>query len=339
LLRGERLPRARASLQPTIPEKSLPYDPAPTVVTSSIAPDAVNERLLSNLYPVLELPEFVYGAKTTIRKKSEINNQPDSKDIAPFILREGKIFSFSPIFGETKASADAPTKFADWFADSDKRRWAVELLNVSFKQFAYHRHLRFDQTHSRYYFLPKKGGYPKRIYWNIGGKWVPREVAARHTIKRPKSDGEVETVQIGWRQQGIYANFVLLPSGLFLRIEPTWLLTKADGKGVRGGRRVGPILSHWLNQERNGQILRSLRFWSLVLSRGKDEIAISTGQQPIRIGLVQDSGYFQFGIIGDQLDFDTLMKTELEDDISMPQLGLFDESNFNSELNEGESTD
>jgi hypothetical protein len=65
---------------------------------------------------------------------------------------------------------------------------------------------------------------------------------------------------------------------------------------------------------------------------------MNTGQQPIRVGLVQDSGYFQFGIIGDQLDFDTLMKTELEDDISMPQLGLFDESNFNSELNEGEGT-
>jgi hypothetical protein len=31
----------------------------------------------------------------------------------------------------------------------------------------------------------------------------------------------------------------------------------------RGVPHVGPILSQWLIQERNGQLLRSLRFWSL----------------------------------------------------------------------------
>src|SRR5438093_4290571 len=187
---------------------------------------------------------------------------------------------------------------------------------------SYRRHLRFDATHSRYFFLPKDG-YPKRISWNIGGKWVSREVTTRHMIKRLNANGEKESVQFGWRQQGIHANFALLPSGLFLRIEPTWLLTKPDGKAARGGRRVGPILSHWLNQERNGQILRSLRFWSLVLSRGGNEIVIGTGQEPIRIGLVQDSGYTRIGILSDQMDYDSLMKTEMEDDLNVPQLGLF----------------
>jgi hypothetical protein len=151
-------------------------------------------------------------------------------------------------------------------------------------------------------------------------------------IKRVNANGEKEAVQFGWRQQGIHANFVLLPSGLFLRIEPTWLLTKPDGKAARGGRRVGPILSHWLNQERNGQILRSLRFWSLVLSRGENEIVIRTGQEPIRIGLVQDSGYMWGGILGDQMDYDSLMKTEMEDDLNVPQLGLFHGADTISEV-------
>jgi hypothetical protein len=141
-------------------------------------------------------------------------------------------------------------------------------------------------------------------------------------VTRRLADGKKEKIQSGWRHQACKAGFILMPFGLFLRLEPTWMLTKADGKTPRGGSRVGPILSHWLNQERNGQILRSVRFWSLVFARGKTEIFIPTGQKPIRINLTPACGDLEFGILADQIDYDGLVRAEMEDDIELPQLGF-----------------
>jgi len=113
-------------------------------------------------------------------------------------------------------------------------------------------------------------------------------------------------------------------NNLMLKLEPTYLLTKDDGKTPRTSRWVGPILSHWTSQERNGQILRSLRFWSLVLAKSK-ELTIDTGQTPIRVDLAPISGTLDFGIESDQIDFDNLMEAELQDDSRVPQLELFGE--------------
>lgn len=211
--------------------------------------------------------------------------------------------------------------FESWFSDADRARWAVELLNVCLKKHERQRFLRLDKDRHRYFFAPKDDG-PKKIYWKIGGTVSKREVTTRHYVTVMRPDCTKEKVQSGWRHQAVQARFVLLPFGLFLRVEPTWMLTKADGKTPCGGPRVGPILSHWLNQERNGQILRSLRFWSLVLARGKAEVLIPTEQRPIRIGLTPASSCLDFGIVADQMDFDAAMRAEMEDDVEVPQLGF-----------------
>ena len=100
------------------------------------------------------------------------------------------------------------------------------------------------------------------------------------------------------------------------------MLTADDGKTPRGGPRVGPILSQWLNQERNGQVLRSLRFWSLFLSRGdKEELLIETGLERVKISLAPAGGIMDFGILGDSIDYDRLINAEIEDDLATPELG------------------
>lgn len=328
VLRGEKVPRGRGSLLPTVPEVKLPYDPAPVLITSSVGADRIQERLVSNLLPVVELPATVYSAETPLRKKSDISKYSDRVSHPAFILREGELWTFVNLHTDKESFGSCvrpetikEAKFESWFSDADRARWAVELLNVCLKENAWQRYLRLDKDRHRYFFSPKDG-LPKRIQWKIGGKWSKRQVTARHMVTRLLPDGQKEKVQSGWRHQACRANFVLLPFGLFLRLEPTWMLTKADGKTPRGGSRVGPILSHWLNQERNGQILRSVRFWSLVFARGKTEIFIPTGQNAIRISLTPRSGNLEFGILADQMDYDQLMRAEMEDDIEMPQLGF-----------------
>jgi hypothetical protein len=139
---------------------------------------------------------------------------------------------------------------------------------------------------------------------------------------RKSEDGKGERFPLGWRHQAIRAEFVHLPMGLFLRVTPTYMLTADDGKTPRGGPRVGPILSQWLNQERNGQVLRSLRFWSLVLSRGdKEELLIETGLERVKISLAPAGGIMDFGILGDSIDYDRLINAEIEDDLATPELG------------------
>src|SRR5206468_6516591 len=144
-------------------------------------------------------------------------------------------------------------------------------------------------------------------------------VTTPHNIRKLDEAGNRTEIQYGWRHQGIRANFVLLPAGLFLRLEPIYLLTKPNGKTPRGGSRVGPILSHWINQERNGQILRSLRFWSLVLARAR-QLTIETGEGPIQVDLAPISGTLNFGVASDHMNFDRLMEAEIQDDFKVPQL-------------------
>ena len=125
VLRGEQIPRGRGSLMPMVPERKLPYEPAPVILTSSLGPDKINERIISNLYPVLELPEFVYGMDTKLRTKAEIQKFEESKHIPGFILREGRLFTFSPLFGDSvrkKRSRRSRETLKDWFADQDHHR-------------------------------------------------------------------------------------------------------------------------------------------------------------------------------------------------------------------------
>jgi hypothetical protein len=328
-LRGEAVPRGRGSLFPSVPLAKQPYEPVPTLITASTGADRVSERLVSNLYRVLSLPQGVYHADTKLREKKDIHEYYE--DAPPFILRDGRLYTFADMrvldgFRSVLKRTDstiASEDFGDWFSDDEYRRRAIELLNVYLKKHAWKRHLRFDGSKGRYFFSPPHG-MPKRVAWNIGGRRRWREVTTRHTRREKQQDGSFKDVDFGWRHQGVRANFMFVFDSVMLKLEPTYLLTKEDGKTPQSSRWVGPVLSHWLNQERNGQILRSLRFWSLVLARGK-ELVIETGQSPIRVDLTPIAGSLDFGIASDRMDFDALMNTEIEDDLQVPQLELFGE--------------
>lgn len=325
ILRGESIPRGSGGLLPSLPASQI-FPTTPLVITSAVEADKVEEKLISNLLPVLELPRHVYASSTRLRQKADISQLSNGKpqSYPPFLLRSGKLFTFENLGDDNSlfhsvidGARPESEEFSDWFG-TDKHNWAVEMLNLHLKASAYERYLRFDGKGQRFFFAPYRDT-PKKISWFVGGRRYHREVTTPHTVTRLNSQGTKERLPFGWRHQGLRANFVHLPPGLFLRLEPTWLLT-ADGKVPRGGPRVGPVLSHWLNQERNGQILRSIRFWSLVLSRGQSEISIPTGQQPIRVALTPARGLLGFGIICDSVDYDRLINAEMEDDLLVPEL-------------------
>ena len=334
-LRNEPIRRGRGGLSIVLPA-ATPYSPGPVVITGSNGPDRINEQLVTNLLPVTGLPTVFQVAKTQLREKKDIKHFTKREDIPPFILREGCLFTFSDLHDSNnalQAAIDIPSlhdePFAPWFRHEDHRRWAVELLNLNLREFAWQRYLRFDRKGQRFFFTPKNNG-PKTITWQIAGTKHDRHVTTRHYAYHTNEQGEKEKFEYGWRHQALRAHFLHLPNGLFLKLTPTYLLTKDDGKTPRGGKHVGPILSQWLNQERNGQLLRSLRFWSLVLTRGdKKELRIQTGHEAITISLTPANGPISFGINGDTIDYDRLMNAEYEDDLRIPDLERTDPEQLN----------
>jgi hypothetical protein len=317
--------RGRGGFQPI--QRVQAYAPAPVVISGSNTADAVEEQLVANLFPITALPTVVQVAKTLLRKKSGVKRYIGNKHAPPFILRAQQLYTFSDLHDIDNPLQDAieirtlhDEYLAPWFSDEDRRRWAIELLNLCLKQHCWDRFLRFDGKGQRFFFRPK-GDEGKTIRWQLGSTTYPRQVTARHYAYFKGEDGVPQQQPFGWRHQAVRLSFMHLPNGLFLKLSPTYMLTKEDGKTARGGSRVGPILSQWLNQERNGQVLRSLRFWSLVLTRGNQkELRIPTGHEAICISLAPAAGILGFGIRGDTIDYDRLMNAEFEDDLKVPEL-------------------
>jgi hypothetical protein len=294
------------------------------------------ERILSNLFPVVELPKFVYSAETQFQTESELTEAYAGAGPLPFLLKGSRLYTIEPlsqdsVFAPAVSNGDTREQenFTQWFSRNDRAGWAVELLNNLFRHHAWKRGLRWDKSTEQYYFPRTK---PKSVWWKISEHAISREVTAPHMGWIELENQMRAEVQYGWRHQSIRAGFIQMLGNPFLCLEPSWLLTELDGKTPATHQPVVPVLSGPQQQERNGQVLRSLRFWSAVLAKGHHEIRVNTGQAPVRIKLTPLSGFTQFGIPSDQMDYDQLMLTEMEDDLLMPALGpLAQESIFNHE--------
>jgi hypothetical protein len=169
------------------------------------------------------------------------------------------------------------------------------------------------------------------VWWEISQQTISREVTAPHMGWIELENELKAEVQYGWRHHTIRAEFVQVMASLCLRLEPGWLLTKLDGETPAPTQLVAPLFSGYPQQQRNGQVLRSLRFWSTVLAKGHLEIRMNTGQAPVRIKLTPLSGFTPVGIASDRTDYDQLMFAEMEDDLMMPALGPLEQESVISD--------
>jgi len=302
----------------------------------SFGVSSAKERILSNLFPVVELPKFVYSAETRFVTESELTEACAGAGPLSFLIKESRLYTIEHLSPDS-AFAPAVTNwdthkqenFTQWLSRQDRMEWAIELLNNLFRQHAWKRGLRWEKTTDQFYFPRTK---PKSVWWEIAGQTISREVTAPHMGWIELENQVKAEVQYGWRHQSIRADFVQVFANLFLRLEPSWLLTELDGKTAATTQPIGPLFSGSEQQERNGQVLRSLRFWSVVLAKGHHEIRINTGQAPVRAKLTPLSGFTQFGIPSDRMNYDLMMLAEMEDDLLMPALGpLRQETLFNDE--------
>ena len=286
----------------------------------------VKERIVSNLFPVLETPGIVFSAETPCRTASEVLEACGAPGPLPFLLQDSRLYTFQSfaqdsVFGlaSSKGSTIVQENFTQWLSSSARADSGLCLLNNLFRYHAWKRGLRYERSRNLYYFTRSK---PKNIWWQMGHQAVSREVTAPNIARIQLENRMTAEVQYGWRHLGVRAEFVQILNTLFLRLEPTWHLTELDGKTSAVNRQVGPLLTHSKRRERNGQALRSLRFWSVVLAKGHQELRINTGSAPMRARLTPLSGFSRSGIQNDRMDYDQLMIAETQDDLSIPELSL-----------------
>jgi len=285
----------------------------------------VRERIVSNLFPVVEIPKEIFSAETRFQTESEIMEACGGPGPLPFMLKGSRLYAVAPltensVFGPALKEDNKPSQehFAQWLSDSECAPWAIELLNRLLRYHAWKRGMRFDEGQSLFYFTRSK---PKNLWWEIGGKTIQREVTAPHTKWNQIEGDRMAEFQCGWRHEAIRAGFIQVAGSPFLRLEPAWFLTELDGKTPSSTQPVGPVGPFAPNQQRNGHVLRTLRFWSAVLAKGHRELRIDTGTNPIRVRLTPASGSSESALSNDQMDFDNLALTDMDDAQLIPELG------------------
>ena len=155
------LENAAAGVSSDNPPTNLGYSASPQVIAASSGADKVQELIVTNLLPITELPLVVQSGDTSMRKKGEIKELTDSTHVPPFMLRGGKLYTFSDLHDidnplekaiEPKTLKDV--MFSTWFNNEETKRWGIELLNLVFRQHCWDRYLRFDHDGHDFSFHP-----------------------------------------------------------------------------------------------------------------------------------------------------------------------------------------
>lgn len=248
-----------------------------------------DERIDFLHFPVEETPRFVFSAESQFRGETGITENCGDPGPARFLLLGSRLYAFlklthNPLLAPALRPGAACTQepFANFLADERRSPWAIELLNRFLRYHAWKRGLRFDERHQLFYFTRSK---PKRLFWEIGGKLIEREVTAPHVKWNQVPGGGKAEYQCGWKHEAVRAAFVQQHGFLSLRLEPAWFLTELDGKTPSTNQRVRPACPPESFKQQNKRVLEALQFWSAILTKGHRELRIETGANPIRVRL------------------------------------------------------
>jgi len=284
-LRGEGPPRGRRSGAAAV---------GCSVITSALParedPDAVPEALLSNLLPITRSLSTLFAAPSRITSKKEL---PRGPKYAPFILKEGRLLSFtdptrtgSTLMDLVKTDALERVPVIDWRSDVGRWRWVVELLNETLRSHLGALGVRFNRERRRYYFVPFSDQLLRRqsryVRWGAGTKrWVVRAPDAGRGGSWIHHAAELRFQDFGGR--------------FYLSIDPLFMFT-TDGRELVPGEIARSLAMRWTARERNAAVLARVLLWADALAQGRSEGTIrldggdlifsrlpGTGQSPVSI--------------------------------------------------------
>ena len=275
-----------------------------TALNNKTTPDSIQETLWFNLFPVQEIPDYIYSATTNYRDPLEIyqriNEEMKSSGrekyhIPVFFLHERQIFSFSP-FDEYNPLTycvtllHKPIKSWDWLRDEKKHNHLVMLLNFSLKDLCKRRNFTYDRKKDRYY-AKYYGGKIPEVYWKPYKKFSTRKLIHQKINK--------ENELIYCEHFAAKMRFIILGGFVFLNIEPYRVLTE-DGINPLDQKRNVRISTRNNSWYHNNNYLYDLKLILHILAGNKNEIHMGKNSSQIIVSLQALDSTVDFGIINDQ---------------------------------------
>jgi len=262
-------------------------------------PDIVYEKLFSNLFKVLELPEKIFSAypREQFYENLEFRLIPRN---SVFLFWKKCIYTFEDLTNPENFLSNlvhkesiVVEKTKDWLEDKDKKRILIQLLNKEFsflsvslklRQEIKKKHNRTIRTHTFYFPCYEENRFET---------WKPRykEISKRLVAQRIWAK---QLNQFVFWHSALKAQFFSLDNQLFLRLNPSVIVTDDGLHPIPGGT----VVTRLIYNRYNISYLNSLLFWVYYLSNGDDKIFLSNKQ--IKISGKPSTAELNFGIVFDR---------------------------------------
>jgi hypothetical protein len=239
--------------------------------------------------------------------QSNSTNRPHNVVYVPW---KNKIITFddmsrpkSPLRSIIETSSVTSEEVTSWFADKDKSRIILQLLNKIFALFTKSIDLRQEKKLTKF----RKVKWKPKFYYPCFGEnrtetWSPRF----------KKSSTVTVAQRLWANQlkrpvfwhvAVKARFTFLGGKLFLRLIPTLLITENGFDVVQ----EGTIVTRLVYNRYNASYFNSLLFWVSRFAEEKENITIAEGEITISSKPVESK--INVGIIFDRPAAELLQET------------------------------
>lgn len=230
------------------------------------------ETLLSNLLPVVQLPELVYVAETEHRERPQvfdaIKQHATKSPGAEWILKNERIFSFRDLreFPYSKICEQGTVEefpIREWSEspDTDKQRELVQLLNCALREKLRAFNIAFENRapHHCYYFRGNRELKPVTFTYFASQKDTHREVFKAYT----RRDGSLRYC----RHSAFRGHFLQFDGQWYLEVTPTYYFTR---DGLELFRFYAEPLSGIKRLELNHDVRGQLIMWIELLTMAPD---------------------------------------------------------------------
>jgi hypothetical protein len=288
-----------------------------SALTQKAKPDVIEERLWFNLFPVTEIPDYIYSIPTDCRYPEDIYAKVDEKfgvtdgkavDVPSYLLSEKRIFSFVPIDSGNPLSAcvngtigKIPTK--EWMQEKERQQKLIMLLNFCLKDLCRKKHFTYEAKNDRF-FMRYFGGQIPTITWKPYKKTVTRPFV----YLRLRQDGTLSYCE----HFGGRLRFIILGTGIYLVIEPIRVLTR-DGDYPLDQKRKVTISTKESFHYHNNNYLYDTKLWLHILAGNSQEIHLGKPPNHVAVSVLSINSDVNFGISEDQNtseDFLDALKSE-----------------------------
>lgn len=235
---------------------------------AAIAPQLKkSEVLISNLLPVIGLPERLYLAETTHRDAKSVGSALKQAGLQmQYIVKNKRILTVQDLYDDRYRDVcdrgtveDFPVSVWADSTDPDRQRDFVALLNrcLRAKLQQMPENFWFDRDNDCYYFPPSDA----RIAYDYA-YFGEKKATAREVFKVliNKKEGHI----MGYRHSAMRAQFYRYDGKWFLEVTPTYFFTK---DGTKQSRYHADWLMGMKMLEKNGAVKGQLVMWADVLRK------------------------------------------------------------------------